>query len=95
MGTLRAGARPAVGLAIVAFVQPRAFGVALTFAAAEALNRLQQFDEVMTVGFPEGEVERMPVGVDNQMAFKPFHPVFAGVPDLRVQPFLDLTTLAS
>jgi hypothetical protein len=85
----------AVRLAIVAFVQPQAFGFALPLADADAINRLQQFDEVITVGFTEGEVERMPMGVDDQMAFEPFNPVFSGVPDLGVQPFLDFTTLAS
>src|SRR5215475_4303017 len=85
----------AVRLGIVAFVQPQALGFALTLADADAINRLQQFDEVITVGFTEGEVERMPISIDNQMAFEPFNPVFSGVPDLGVQPFLDFTTLAS
>lgn len=85
----------AVRLAIVTFVQPQAFGFALPLADADAINRLQQLDEVITVGFTEGEVERMPLGVDDQMAFEPFNPVFSGVPDLGVQPFLDFTTLAS
>jgi hypothetical protein len=82
-------------IAIVAFVQPQAVGFALTLADADAINRLQQFAEVITVGFTEGEVERIPISVDNQMAFEPFNPVFSGVPDLGVQPFLDFTTLAS
>jgi len=85
----------AMRIAIVAFVQPQAVGFALTLADADAINRLQQFAEVITVGFTEGEVERIPISVDNQMAFEPFNPVFSGVPDLGVQPFLDFTTLAS
>ena len=91
--TLAQGA--AMRFAIVAFVQPQAFGFALTLADANAINRLQQFDKVVAVGFTQGEVEGMPVGVNDQRAFQPFKPVFSGVPDLGIRPFCDLTTLAS
>ena len=86
---------PAVRFAIVAFVQPQAFGFALTLADANAINCLQQFDEVVAVGFTQSEIERMAIGVDDQMAFEPFNPVFSRVPDFGVRPFLDFTTLAS
>ena len=87
--------RPAVRFAIVAFVQPQAVGFTLALADANALNGLQQLDKVIAVGFTQGEVEWVAIGVDDQMAFQPFNPVFSGVPDLGVRPFLDLTTLAS
>jgi hypothetical protein len=86
---------PAVGFAIVAFVQPPAVGFAFALADANAINRLQQFDEVVAVGFTQSEIEGMTIGVDDQMAFEPFNPVFSRVPDLGVRPFLDCTTLAS
>ncbi len=85
----------AVRFTVVAFVQAQAFGFAFTLADATALNRLQQFDKVVAVGFTQGEVEGMPVGGNDQRAFQPFKPVFSGVPDLGIRPFCDLTTLAS
>lgn len=91
--TLAQGA--AMRFAIVAFGQPQAFGVALTLADAKPITRLQQLDEVIAVGFTQGEVKGMTIGVNNQMAFEPFNPVFSRVPDLGVRPFLDFTTLAS
>jgi hypothetical protein len=65
--TLAQGA--AMRFAIVAFVQPQAFGFALTLADANAINRLQQLDEVIAVRFTQGEVEGMAIGVNDQMAF--------------------------
>jgi hypothetical protein len=85
----------AVGFAIVPFIQPEAFGVPFAFADANALNRLQQLDEIIAVGGTQGEVEGMAIGVDDQMAFQPFNSVFSRVADLFVCPFLDFTTLAS
>ena len=85
----------AMRFAIVAFVQPQAFRFALTLADAHAVDRLQQFGDVIAVGFTQGEMEGMAIGVDDQMAFQPFNPVFSRVPDLGVRPFLDFTTLAS
>ena len=67
----------AMGFAIVAFVQPQAFGFALPLADANAVDRLQQFEDVIAVGFTQGEVEEMAIGVDDQMAFEPFNPVFS------------------
>jgi hypothetical protein len=91
--TLTQGA--AMRVAIVAFVHPQAFGFALPLADANAVDRLQQFEDIIAVGFTQGEVEGMAIGVDDQMAFEPFNPVFSRVPDLGVRPFLDFTTLAS
>jgi len=85
----------AMRFAIVAFVQPQAVGFALALADANAGDRLQQFGDIIAVGFTQGEVEGMAIGVDDQMAFQPFNPVFSGVPDFLVRPFLDFTTLAS
>jgi hypothetical protein len=85
----------AVRFAIVAFVQPQAFRFALPLADANAIDRLQQFDEVITVRFTQGEVQRMPIGLNDQMPFQPFNPVLSRVADFLIRPFLDLTTLAS
>jgi len=49
----------------------------------------------MPIGFGDGEVERMPMRLDEKMAFEPDNAVFAGVADLRGGPFFDLRTLAS
>lgn len=49
----------------------------------------------MPVGFGDGEVERMPRRLDEEMAFEPANAVFAGVADLARSPFFDLITLAS
>jgi hypothetical protein len=60
---------PAMRFAIVAFVQPQAFGFALPLADANAINCLQQLDEVIAVRFTQGEVKGVPIGVDDQVAF--------------------------
>ena len=78
---------PAMRFTIVAFVQPQAFGFALTLADANAIDRLQQFDHIIAVGFTQGEVEGMAIGVDDQMAFQPFNPVFSRVPTSFFAPF--------
>jgi hypothetical protein len=85
----------AVRLALVAFVQAQAVGFALALADANAVNRLQQFGDILAIGFTESEVERLAIGVNDQMAFQPFKPVFSRVPDFLVSPFFDFTTLAS
>ena len=49
----------------------------------------------MPVCSREGEVERMPMRFDEEVAFEAENAVFAGVADLRRGPFFDLMTLAS
>jgi hypothetical protein len=85
----------AVRFTIVPFVQAQAFGFPFAFADANAINRLQQFDQIVTVGRTEREVERMAIGLDDQMTFQPVNSVFARVANLFFCPFLDFTTLAS
>jgi hypothetical protein len=85
----------AMRFTIVAFVQPQAVGFALTLADANAVDRLQQFGDVIAVGLTQSEVQWMPMGVDDQMAFQPFNLVFSREPNFLVRPFLDFTTLAS
>lgn len=84
--------RPPVRFAIVAFVQSQAFGFPLAFPDPNAINRLQQFDKVVAVGFTQGEVERVAIGLNHQMALQPFNSVLSGVADFFIRPFLDLTT---
>jgi hypothetical protein len=86
---------PAVRFAVVAFVQPQAFGFTLALADANTINGLQQLDEVIAVRFTQREVQRMPIAINDQVPFQPFNPVFSRVPDFLVCPFLDFTTLAS
>jgi hypothetical protein len=89
--TLTPGA--AVRLTIVSFVQTQA--VRFAFADANALNRLQPFDQIIPVGSTEREVERMAIGVDDQMAFQPVNSVFSRVSAFFFCPFLDFTPRAS
>ena len=49
----------------------------------------------MPIGFSEGEVKRMPMRLDEEVAFEAENSVFAGVTDLGRGPFFDLMTLAS
>ena len=85
----------AVRLTIVAFVQTQALGFPFAFANANAINRLQQFDEIIAVGGTEGEGKRMAIGVDDQRAFQSFNSVFSPVAAFVICPFFDFTTLAS
>ena len=85
----------AVGFAIVPFVQAQAFGFSFPFADANAINRLYQFDQIITVGGTGGEVERLAIGLNDQMPFQPVNSGFARVADFFFGPFLDFTTLAS
>jgi hypothetical protein len=59
----------AVRFAIIAFVQSQPFGFTLTLADANAIDRLQQLDEVIAVRFTQGEVQWMPIGLNDQMPF--------------------------
>ena len=61
----------AVRFAIVPFVQPQAFGVPFAFADANAINRLQQLDEIISVGGTEGEVEGMAMASMTRWRFSP------------------------
>ena len=53
-------------LTIVSCVQTQAFRFAFAFADANAINRLPQFDQIITVGSTERAVERMAMGVADQ-----------------------------
>jgi hypothetical protein len=78
---------PAVGVAIVAFVQPQAFGVALTVTEANAIDRLQHLDDISAGGFTQGEGERMAIGINHQRALQPFNAGLSGVADFFIRPF--------
>jgi hypothetical protein len=67
----------AVCFAIVPFVQAQAFGFPFPLADANAINRLQQFEQIITVGSTEREIERMAIGLDDQMPFQPLKAVFS------------------
>jgi hypothetical protein len=84
-----------VGFTIVSLVQPQAFGFPFALADANAINRLHQLDQIITVGSTKSEGERRAIGIDHQMAFQPVHAVFSRVADFFFCPFLDFTTLAS
>ena len=81
--------------AIIAFVQPQSLGFAFALADAEAIEGYQDGPLVMPVCFRDGEVEWMPMRLDEEVAFEAANAVFAGVADLRGGPFFDLITLAS
>jgi hypothetical protein len=73
--TLTQGA--AMRLTIVPLIQAQALGLPSAFADANAIDRLQQLDEVIAVGSTQSEVERMPIGVNDQVAFQPFNAVLS------------------
>jgi hypothetical protein len=85
----------AVRFAIVPLVQAQAFGFPFAFADANAINCLQQLDEVISISGTKSEVERVAIGVNDQMTFQPVNPVFSRVADFFFCPFFDFTTLAS
>lgn len=87
--------RTAQRFAVIAFVHPQALGFPFALADADALEGGQEGALVMPIGFGDGEVERMPMRLDEEVAFEPAQAVFAGVADLRRSPFFDLITLAS
>lgn len=67
----------AVRFAIVPLIQAQAFGFPFASADANAINRLQQLDEIIAVGSTKSEVEGMPMRVDHEVAFEPVNPVFS------------------
>jgi hypothetical protein len=49
----------------------------------------------MAIGSTPRAVQRIALGIDDQVAFEAANPVFAGVAALGLGPLLDLITLAS
>lgn len=82
-------------VAVITFVQPQALGFAFALADTEAIQGCQDGALIMPVSFRDGEVERMPMRLDEEVAFEPANVVFPRVADLRGGPFFDLMTLAS
>ena len=80
---------------VIAFVQPQAFGLTFALADTKAIESCQDGPLVVPVGFSDSEVERMPMRLDEEVAFEAANAVFAGVADLRGGPLFDLITLAS
>lgn len=87
--------RTAQRFTVIAFVQPQSFRFPFAVPDAEAVEGGQDGPLVMPIGFRDSEVERMPMRLDEQVAFEPAQTVFAGVADLGRGPFFDLMTLAS
>ena len=85
----------AMRFAVIALVQSKSFGTPTTFADPNAVDGRQQLGDVIAVGFAQSEVQRVAVGVDDQVALHALDPVFSRVSDLVVRPLLDLITLAS
>ena len=75
--------RTAQRFTVIAFVQPEALGFSFALADADPIEGGQEGALVMPIGFGDGEVERMPMRLDEEVAFEPAQPVFAGVADLR------------
>ena len=80
---------------VIAFVQPQALRFTFALADADAIKGGQDGSLVMPIGFGDGEVERMPMRLDEEVTFEPANTVFARVANLRRSPFFDLITLAS
>ena len=67
----------AMRFTVVPFVQAQAFVFSFPFADANAINRLQQLDQSGTVRSTEREIERMTIGLNDQMSFQPVNSVFS------------------
>ncbi len=82
-------------LTVITFIQAQAFGASAAFADANVIDCFQQVHQIMSVRFTQAKRQRMPIRVNDQVAFQPFNPVFSRETDLIVCPFLDSITLAS
>ena len=69
--------RTSVWFAVISLIQAQAFRAAAAFANPNAIYRLQQFALVVPVGFTQGEVQRMTVGLDHHVAFEATNTVFS------------------
>ena len=65
--------------AVIAFVQPQAFGFPFALTDANAINRLQQFDQIIAVSRTERKVKGMAMSLNDQMAFQPVNSMFSRV----------------
>lgn len=63
--------------AIVAFVETQAFRAAATFADFDAVDRFKYLALVVPVGFAQREVERIAIGINDQVAFEAVQTVFS------------------
>ena len=80
---------------IIAFIEAQAFGATTTFANFDAIDSFEDFPLVMAIRFAQSKIQRIPVGVHDQMAFEAANSVFARVAYLVFGPLFDLITLAS
>jgi hypothetical protein len=63
--------------AIVPFIDSQAFRAPSSFANFDAIERFEDFTLVVPVGFAQSKVERITVGVDDQVAFEAVNTVFS------------------
>lgn len=63
--------------AIVPFVESQPFRAAATFADFDAVDRFKCLALIMPVGFAQREVERIAIGVNDQVAFEAVNTVFS------------------
>ena len=82
-------------IAVIAFIEAEAFGTATPFANFDAVDGFEDLNLIMAIGSTQRAVQRIAIGIDDQVAFEAANPVFAGVADLVLGPLLDLITLAS
>src|SRR5262245_64980107 len=73
--------------AVIAFIQPQSLGFPFALTDTDAIEGGQDGALVVPIGFGQGEVEWMPMRLDEEVAFEPANAVFAGVADLRGSPF--------
>ena len=80
---------------LVAFIEAHAFGATTTFANFDAIESCEDFPLVRAIRFAQSTMQRIPVGVHDQMAFEAANPGFSRVAYLVFSPLFDLITLAS
>ena len=64
-------------LAVVTFLESQAFRTPSSFANFDPLDRFEDFTWVVPVGFAQTKVERVPIGVNDPVAFEAVQTVFS------------------
>ena len=82
-------------IAVIAFIEAEACGAATPFANFDAVDGFEDLNLIMAIGSTQPAVQRIAIGIADQVAVEAGNPVFAGVADLVPGPLFDLITLAS
>ena len=62
---------------VIAFVQSKSLGASAALANSDAIDGCQQLCDVVTIGFAQREIQRMTIGVNDEVPFQAFDTVFS------------------